>query len=408
MVVDDLLPAEVRRMAALVPGGARRRPRRWPRWPSAFAVYRSYLPDGVERSRPRPRDCAEPAGPSWSDTLARAGARLHDPADELARRMQQLSGATMAKGVEDTAFYRYARFVALNEVGGDPAQFGIPVRGLPRAAGPAAGRPARVDDRPVHPRHQARRGRPGAAGGARRDRRASGRASPSEFLGGRGGPEPAVRLLPGPDPGRHRADRAGPDARVRREGDARGQRRHHLDRSRPRLRGGGARGGRPGVRRCRAASRLGRSSTPRSPRRAGRTRSARSWSSSPCPGSRTSTRAPSCGRTRSSTRTTADRSTSTCAAGAAGPSLDGTAAGRRHRGGEALGDRPRAAAPARPSRSCSAATGRRGRRTGRPTTWSASTAAVRSPSPPGCRSASARHGGWRDTASTSAARWWTC
>ncbi len=39
--------------------------------------------------------------------------------------MQQLSGATMAKGVEDTAFYRYARFVALNEVGGDPGEFGI-------------------------------------------------------------------------------------------------------------------------------------------------------------------------------------------------------------------------------------------------------------------------------------------
>ena len=41
--------------------------------------------------------------------------------------MQQLSGATMAKGVEDTAFYRYARFIALNEVGGDPGQFGIPL-----------------------------------------------------------------------------------------------------------------------------------------------------------------------------------------------------------------------------------------------------------------------------------------
>ena len=33
----------------------------------------------------------------------------------------------MAKGVEDTAYYRYARFVALNEVGGDPSQFGIPI-----------------------------------------------------------------------------------------------------------------------------------------------------------------------------------------------------------------------------------------------------------------------------------------
>jgi (1->4)-alpha-D-glucan 1-alpha-D-glucosylmutase len=31
----------------------------------------------------------------------------------------------MAKGVEDTAFYRWTRFVALNEVGGDPSRFGV-------------------------------------------------------------------------------------------------------------------------------------------------------------------------------------------------------------------------------------------------------------------------------------------
>jgi (1->4)-alpha-D-glucan 1-alpha-D-glucosylmutase len=43
---------------------------------------------------------------------------------ELATRFQQLSAPTMAKGVEDTAFYSYVRFVALNEVGGDPVVFG--------------------------------------------------------------------------------------------------------------------------------------------------------------------------------------------------------------------------------------------------------------------------------------------
>jgi len=43
---------------------------------------------------------------------------------ELATRFQQLSAPTMAKGVEDTAFYANARFVALNEVGGDPVAFG--------------------------------------------------------------------------------------------------------------------------------------------------------------------------------------------------------------------------------------------------------------------------------------------
>jgi (1->4)-alpha-D-glucan 1-alpha-D-glucosylmutase len=43
----------------------------------------------------------------------------------FARKVQQYSGPVMAKGLEDTAFYRYYRFVALNEVGGDPDQFGI-------------------------------------------------------------------------------------------------------------------------------------------------------------------------------------------------------------------------------------------------------------------------------------------
>ncbi len=46
---------------------------------------------------------------------------------ELAMRFQQLTGAAMAKGLEDTAFYRFHRLICLNEVGGDPAQFGTPV-----------------------------------------------------------------------------------------------------------------------------------------------------------------------------------------------------------------------------------------------------------------------------------------
>jgi (1->4)-alpha-D-glucan 1-alpha-D-glucosylmutase len=45
-------------------------------------------------------------------------------AGELAMRFQQLTPAAMAKGLEDTAFYRYHRLVALNEVGGDPRRFG--------------------------------------------------------------------------------------------------------------------------------------------------------------------------------------------------------------------------------------------------------------------------------------------
>jgi (1->4)-alpha-D-glucan 1-alpha-D-glucosylmutase len=54
------------------------------------------------------------------------------PEDELERlrfvmRFQQLSGPVMAKGLEDTAFYRNYRLAALNEVGGEPSTFGITV-----------------------------------------------------------------------------------------------------------------------------------------------------------------------------------------------------------------------------------------------------------------------------------------
>jgi (1->4)-alpha-D-glucan 1-alpha-D-glucosylmutase len=53
--------------------------------------------------------------------------------DEFVARFQQTTGAVMAKGVEDTAFYRYVRLLALNEVGNDPGRFGIPVEEFHRA-----------------------------------------------------------------------------------------------------------------------------------------------------------------------------------------------------------------------------------------------------------------------------------
>ncbi len=49
------------------------------------------------------------------------GARARD----FVARFQQLTGAVMAKGTEDTAFYCFNRFVSQNEVGGDPKKFGI-------------------------------------------------------------------------------------------------------------------------------------------------------------------------------------------------------------------------------------------------------------------------------------------
>lgn len=54
---------------------------------------------------------------------------LSDP-DRAERRLfvmrfQQLTGPVMAKGLEDTAFYRYCPLLSLNEVGGSPDKFGV-------------------------------------------------------------------------------------------------------------------------------------------------------------------------------------------------------------------------------------------------------------------------------------------
>ena len=55
--------------------------------------------------------------------------RTYDPpsAGPFVTRFQQTTPAIMAKGVEDTAFYRYGRLLALNDVGGDPGRFGVGV-----------------------------------------------------------------------------------------------------------------------------------------------------------------------------------------------------------------------------------------------------------------------------------------
>ena len=61
-------------------------------------------------------------------------------------KVQQYSGPVMAKGLEDTAFYRYNRLVSLNEVGGHPDLFGVRCFSLPprqcRAGPPLAARHA--------------------------------------------------------------------------------------------------------------------------------------------------------------------------------------------------------------------------------------------------------------------------
>ena len=50
---------------------------------------------------------------------------LSPAAAEFIVRWQQWTGAVAAKGVEDTAFYRYARYLGVNEVGSDPGQVGV-------------------------------------------------------------------------------------------------------------------------------------------------------------------------------------------------------------------------------------------------------------------------------------------
>lgn len=96
---------------------------------ASFPVYRSYLPDGREHLdrtvaavRERRPDLV-PALEALHPVLSQAGT-------EAATRFEQTSGPVMAKGVEDSAYYRWSRFVALNEVGGDPAEFGGTVAGF--------------------------------------------------------------------------------------------------------------------------------------------------------------------------------------------------------------------------------------------------------------------------------------
>ncbi len=122
LVASTILRAEVLRLAALVDidGAAEALTETL----VAFPVYRSYLPDGASYLREALARARE-RRPDLTVAFDALAPRLADPADELCRRFQQASGAVMAKGVEDTAYYRYSRFAALNEVGGAPGRFGL-------------------------------------------------------------------------------------------------------------------------------------------------------------------------------------------------------------------------------------------------------------------------------------------
>ena len=107
---------------------------------AAFPVYRTYSADGqvgpddrelietaVTGARRHDRNLSIEAIDFLAEVLLLDGAL--DPSEreqrlQFRRKFQQLSSPVMAKGFEDTTFYRYNRLLSLNEVGSDPSLFG--------------------------------------------------------------------------------------------------------------------------------------------------------------------------------------------------------------------------------------------------------------------------------------------
>ncbi|HWM32865.1 MAG TPA: malto-oligosyltrehalose synthase [Pseudolysinimonas sp.] len=93
---------------------------------ACFPVYRSYLPLGAEHLAEALATAAA-RRPDLRDDLDRLAPVLGDREHPAAIRFQQTSGMVMAKGVEDTAFYRISRLASLTEVGADPDEFALTV-----------------------------------------------------------------------------------------------------------------------------------------------------------------------------------------------------------------------------------------------------------------------------------------
>jgi (1->4)-alpha-D-glucan 1-alpha-D-glucosylmutase len=96
--------------------------------PEALAelpLYRTYVEPWS--GKVAEEDRAAIAASGMAPALARVLLLEERDNDEFVTRFQQTSPPVTAKGIEDTAFYRYGRLLALNEVGGEPGRFGVSV-----------------------------------------------------------------------------------------------------------------------------------------------------------------------------------------------------------------------------------------------------------------------------------------
>ena len=125
-IADTILRSEVVRLERMLDEPITRADDAIAELLACFPVYRSYLPVGREQLDAAVR-LAKQHRPELEATLDALHPVLADPSQPIAIRFQQTSGMVMAKGVEDTAFYRYSRLASLTEVGADPAEFSIDV-----------------------------------------------------------------------------------------------------------------------------------------------------------------------------------------------------------------------------------------------------------------------------------------
>ncbi len=127
-ITDGILHSEMLRLARLVPAGqgpaGETAADALSEIIAAFPVYRTYLPEGQGILK-EACELAARRRPELADAIEQLLPLLLDASAELGRRFQQTSGMVMAKGVEDTAFFRYTRLGTLTEVGADPTEFAV-------------------------------------------------------------------------------------------------------------------------------------------------------------------------------------------------------------------------------------------------------------------------------------------